>query len=340
MRIQRLYITTEIPGDVRLGESFAEQAQDELLVSVEHVVVLPAGTTGDGRFLHQGGDGGVGVLQEVAAVLPDGCLALDVQGAVARGEQDDLAVLLAAGGGSWRGFGFCPLAAYPCPVSGLDLHAPAGEVLHEGAVGAAHAAANLRLGAAVVEHGADEVGLCVELVAGIGAARLASEFLPHGLAPGEGFLGALGDERAFYLRGQREGEGYHVALQVVAQFEVFLDGDDVHLLVHEHLQDGHHLQQASAEPGDFRGYQGIPLLHAPDERAQFPPVHGLHAGDGLLDVAVYLDLPGAAEVVYLVALVFDRLSVGADTDVCVYHFFYFEYTESRWKSLSLPLPRA
>ena len=50
-------------------------------------------------------------------------------------------------------------------------------------------------------------------------------------------------------------------------------------------------------------------------------VYILGTADGLADPFVHLQVVFLAEAFDFVALVLDRLAVGADTDVCVYHFF-------------------
>ena len=171
----------------------------------------------------------------IPSILPGSGFPLDVDGTVAVTEHDDLPLLLFSAYRFVRSLFVCAFFVRTFPMTGANLHGQpfASQVLFQCAIRASHFPANLAFRISILRHGAYQCPLVIQFVRPVASTRLASQLLSHGLAACEGLLGALGDKRAFYLRGQREGEGYYVALQVVAQLEVFLDRDHVDLLVHQ-----------------------------------------------------------------------------------------------------------
>ena len=168
------------------------------------------------------------------------------------------------------------------------------------------------------QHGFDLFFLAVE-DALAGSFRPA-QFYALGLLPGKGFPGALADELAFYFCGDAESEGKHLAGDVVAQTVVVFDCPDLCADFHAVIEYGHDHEEGAAKAADFRTDDDVVFPHTFQQLAQAALVHLFGAADGLADPFVHLQVVFLAESFDFVALVLDRLSVGAYANISVYHF--------------------
>ena len=153
MRIQRFYVTPEAASNVCLGASLPKHPQDGLLAAVQHVVA---------------GKGWLAIAMTVGFGLAE-----NVRRAVGHGQKNDLAILGAPRYRGWDGNGRDNRERTAC-----DIQPRAEQVALQGSVGAAYAAAYLRLCVTIFSHGAYEVGVGIQLMPGVASPCLPSQLQP------------------------------------------------------------------------------------------------------------------------------------------------------------------
>lgn len=146
-----------------------------------------------------------------------------------------------------------------------------GQVAGQGA--AAHAALprygahGLALGQAAGYEGA--VGMELVFVRGAAAAARPAQCDPLGLAPRQSLARALTDEVALNLGREGEGESQHLALDVVAQAVVVLDGPHAALARHAQVQNLHYHKQVAPKARQFGANDEVAAPHPVEQFAQF-----------------------------------------------------------------------
>jgi len=182
-----------------------------------------------------------------------------------------------------------------------------------------HAAGDAGAGMTASEQTMDGDLAPCELEAGASAASGATERAAFGASAGEGFAGALGNEVAFYLRGERERKRQHLAADVRAEAVVVLDCPDLHFAVEALVEDAHYHHEAAPEARQLRAHEHVALPQLREHGAELALVGFLGARNGFLYPTVYGDALALAEAVDFEALVFDGLFVGAHADVSINH---------------------
>ena len=107
-----------------------------------------------------------------------------------------------------------------------------------------------------------------------------------GAAQGEGLLGALGDEVALDFGGEAEGEGEHLALDVIAEAVVVLNGPHAALLGHADVEDLHHHEEVAAEAGELRAYDEVVGCYVVEELAELALGVAFGAADGFFNPSI------------------------------------------------------
>ena len=90
---------------------------------------------------------------------------------------------------------------------------------------------------------------------------------------------------------------------------------------HAMIEYGHDHEEGAAKAADFRTDDDVVFPHTFQQLAQAALVYLFGAADGLADPFVHLQVVFLAESFDFVALVLDRLAVGAYANISVYHFF-------------------
>ena len=152
------------------------------------------------------------------------------------------------------------------------------------------------------------------------AAFRSAQFYAFGFLAGKGFAGALADELAFYFCAEAESEGKDFAGDVVAQAVVVLDGPDFGTNLHAVIEDGHYHKEGAAKTANLGADDDVVFMHAFQKFAETAFVYRLGTADGFTYPFIDLQVVFLAEPFYLETLVLDRLPVGADANVSVYHF--------------------
>ena len=150
-----------------------------------------------------------------------------------------------------------------------------------------------------------------------------AQFYAFRFLPGKGFPGALADELSFYLSTDSEGESQYLAGDVVAQTVVVFDCPDLCADFHAVIEYGHDHEEGAAKAADFRTDDDVVFPHTLQQFAKATLVYLLGAADGLADPFVHLQVVFLAESFDFVALVLDRLAVGAYANISIYHISLF-----------------
>lgn len=127
--------------------------------------------------------------------------------------------------------------------------------------------------------------------------------------PCQSLLGAGRDHGTLNLCAEGEGEGEDLGVDVVAKFVALLGGEDLHLFLHEGVEDAHDLHDTSAQAGDLGDDEDVAFLHAGEELSELAVVEVLGCADGLLNPAANMQLLLCCELQHLVALVVRGLLV-------------------------------
>ncbi len=144
--------------------------------------------------------------------------------------------------------------------------------------------------------------------------------------PRESLLCPLADEISFNLCGETESEGEDLALDVLSQPVVVLDGPDAAPFSHADIQDFHDHEKIPAEAGNLTADDYVVLADPAEKPAELPLGVTFGAADGFLNPVIDFQILPPAEIVNLKTLVLNRLSVAADANVTVDHnslVYYF-----------------
>lgn len=139
------------------------------------------------------------------------------------------------------------------------------------------------------------------------------------LLPCQSLFGALADKVALYFCRQSEGKGEDLALDVIAQTVVVLDGPYAALFRHADVENLHNHKEVAAETREFSADDEVVLLYFAEQLAKLPLGVCLGAADGFLYPTVNHEILSLAEVVDFETLVLHCLLVATYSDVSVYH---------------------
>lgn len=153
---------------------------------------------------------------------------------------------------------------------------------------------------------------------GFAAFRPAQDF-PLGFFSRKGLFGSLAYEVALYFGAQPEGEGQHLALYVVAETVVVLDGPYLAILFHAKAQDFHDHEQASPQTGKFGTDYDVVFANPVEQVAKFPFVVVFSSRNRFFNPTVDAKTFIFAESAYFETLVFNGLAVAAHPNVSVNH---------------------
>ena len=151
-------------------------------------------------------------------------------------------------------------------------------------------------------------------------------FVPFAL---ESFDGALADEVAFDFRREPEGEGQHLALDVIAEAVSVLDGPHPTVLGHTYEQYFHYHEQVPAEPRELGADYHIAFSDVAEKLAQRTFIVTFCAADGFFYPSVDGHRLFGAEVIDFKPLVLDSLLVAAYSDVPVNHILSIKLSFNR-----------
>ena len=146
-----------------------------------------------------------------------------------------------------------------------------------------------------------------------------SECHPLRLLSCQSLLRPLADEVPFYLRRQSEGEGEHLALDVISEAVVVFDGPHAALPGHADVQDFHDHEKAAPQTRKLAADDDVVLSDFFQQPAELAFRIVLRPADGLFYPVIHLQALFLAEPGNLEALVFHRLLVAAHSDVTVNH---------------------
>ena len=154
-------------------------------------------------------------------------------------------------------------------------------------------------------------------MAGIPASRSSSKFLPFSLLARQSLLGPLTDQVSFNLCRQTEGKCQHLALDVIPEAVIVLDGPDTTLPDHADIQYLHDHEQIPSQTREFGTDDQITLTHTLKQPPELPFGVALRAAYGFFYPAVDLYPLTTAEIGDFKSLILYGLLVTADAYVTV-----------------------
>lgn len=154
-------------------------------------------------------------------------------------------------------------------------------------------------------------------MAGIPASRSSSKLLSLSLLTGQGLLGPLTDQVSFNLRRQTEGKCQHLALDVIPEAVIVLDGPDTALPDHADIQYLHDHEQVPSQTREFGTDDQITLTHTLKQPPELPFGVALRAAYGFFYPAVDLYALTTAEIGDFKSLILYGLLVTAYAYVTV-----------------------
>lgn len=119
-------------------------------------------------------------------------------------------------------------------------------------------------------------------------------FRPFGAAEGDavgaaqrkGLLGALGDEVALDLGGETKGKSEYLALDVIAEAVVVLNGPHAALLGHADVEYLHYHEEVSAEAGELGADDEVVGCYVVEELAELALGVAFGAADGFFNPSI------------------------------------------------------